>query len=108
MIINCNDDEMILIGDNQLEVRINEEACKEISDRYHEYFEDNDFIEEDTDHIDKITIMKDIFNIVEKYVSMHSLGMTIGGEYVEQDDKAQEDAISLFADIMEYYAGLEM
>lgn len=108
MIINCNDNEMILIGDNQLEVRINEEACKEISDRYHEYFEDNDFIEEDTDHIDKITIMKDIFNIVKKYIDKHPLGVTIGGEYVENSDNAQIDAVELFADIMEYYAGLEM
>lgn len=107
MVINCNDDEMILIGDNQLEVRINEKACKEISDRYHEYFEDNDYIEE-SDHVDEATVMKDIYNIVKKYIDKHPLGVTIGGEYVENSDNAQIDAVELFADIMEYYTGLEM
>ena len=52
--------------------------------------------------------MKDIYNIVKKYIDKHPLGVTIGGEYVEYNDNAQIDAVELFADIMEYYAGLEM
>ncbi len=107
MIINCNDDEMILIGDNHLEVRIDEKACKEIADRYHEYFEDTDY-EEKGDHVDEATVMRGIYKIVKKYIDKHPLGITIGREYVEQDSNAQIDAAQLFADIMEYYAGLEI
>lgn len=105
MIINCYDEGMILMGDNGFEIRVDEEACKQISDRYNEYF--CDYEEECEDKIDKATIMKNIFKIVEKYVNKHEIGKTIGAEYVSQDNMAQEDAILLFEDIMEYYAGLE-
>lgn len=108
MKINCSDDEMILLGDSDFEIRINEKACKEIVDRYNEYFDDIEETECDEDSIDKMTIIKNIFSIVEKYINKHPLGKTIGGEYVSQDDRAQEDAIDLFAEIMEYYASLEV
>ncbi len=101
MIINCNEDNMIIMGDN-INIELSKEGAKQIKDKYIEYFECDEYIEKD--QIDKITFMTQIFNVVEKYVKKHPIGATIGGEYVGQDDDAQVDAINLFGKIMDIYA----
>ena len=35
------------------------------------------------------------------YIEKHSYALTLGGEYIMQDDKAQEDAIQLVCDIFD-------
>lgn len=40
-----------------------------------------------------------ILEIVKKYTSKHPSMYEVGGEYVYQDDRAQEDAVEMMADI---------
>lgn len=35
------------------------------------------------------------------YIEKHPYALTLGGEYIMQDDKAQEDAIQLVCDIFD-------
>lgn len=105
MIINCDEYGMVLMGDDGFTLELSEENVREIKERYEEYFEYNDNCEDD--YIDEATIMKKIFKIVEEYVNRHSIGKTIGAEYVSQDDDAKIDAEAMFEEIMDFYASIE-
>jgi hypothetical protein len=45
-----------------------------------------------------------VLNIVAGYLDKHPSAKSVGGEYVYQDDEAQEDAIQMFAEICDVYA----
>ena len=42
-----------------------------------------------------------IVELVEEYAEKHNLAVELGGEYIMQNDKAQEDAIQLVCDIFD-------
>jgi hypothetical protein len=42
----------------------------------------------------------EIQNILEEYFEKHPLALELGDEYIMQDDKAQEDALKAFCDIV--------
>jgi hypothetical protein len=44
---------------------------------------------------------EELLLLIAGYMEKHPLAKELGGEYVYQDDKAQEDAIKLVADIFE-------
>ncbi len=44
---------------------------------------------------------EELWALIAGYMEKHPLAKELGGEYVYQDDKAQEDAIELVANIFE-------
>jgi len=46
---------------------------------------------------------EDTEDLVTDYFSKHPLAKEIGGEYIYQNDKAQEDAIALVSEICDLY-----
>lgn len=106
MIINCNEESMVLMVDNyQIEITI--EGVKEIMKKYEDYFDyrdEPDFCMKDPNKDKENKINEEILKIVKQYVNKHSLGKTIGTEYVSQDDEAILDGETMFGDIMEVYA----
>ena len=44
---------------------------------------------------------EELWVLIAGYMEKHPLAKELGGEYVYQDDKAQEDAIELVANIFE-------
>lgn len=44
---------------------------------------------------------EELLVLITGYMEKHPLAKELGGEYVYQDDKAQEDAIELVANIFE-------
>ena len=42
----------------------------------------------------------EIQNILEEYFEKHPLALELGDEYIMQNDKAQEDALKTFCDIV--------
>lgn len=45
--------------------------------------------------------IKELETLIENYAQRHPLAAEIGADYVWQNDKAQEDAIQLVADIFD-------
>lgn len=44
---------------------------------------------------------EELLLLISEYIEKHKLAKELGGEYIYQDDKAQQDAIKLVADIFE-------
>lgn len=46
---------------------------------------------------------KELFVLIEEYAERHPLAKSCGGEYIMQNDKAQEDALALVCYIFDNY-----
>ena len=44
---------------------------------------------------------EELLLLISEYIEKHELAKELGGEYIYQDDKAQQDAIELVANIFE-------
>jgi hypothetical protein len=44
---------------------------------------------------------EELLLLISEYMEKHELAKELGGEYIYQDNKAQQDAIKLVADIFE-------
>ena len=44
---------------------------------------------------------EEIMALLARYIEKHPLAVECGGEYIMQDDKAQEDALQLVCDIFD-------
>lgn len=44
---------------------------------------------------------EELLLLISEYIEKHELAKELGSEYIYQDDKAQQDAIKLVADIFE-------
>lgn len=105
MVINCNDDG-VLLTEEGLEIKIDEKNLEKIIQKYQASFRHS---EVQSDKIDKITIMKKIYSIVETYINKYPVGKVVGAEYVSVELEKENkdlimDIINLFSDILEFYA----
>ena len=49
--------------------------------------------------------IEEIMVLLASYIEKHPKALSLGGEYIMQDDKAQEDAIRLVRDIFDNAEG---
>ena len=53
------------------------------------------------------TYTQDVFTLIDKFVNKHGdIALSCAGEWLYQDDRGQEDALELVADILEVLSSL--
>ena len=99
MVIDCKD-EGIDLNFNGINILIDREALKELNEVYEDYYEEIDGYDVSTK--EELIKCKDLVAIINKYVDRNQMGKIVGGEYVIDNVNARNDAIDMFAEILNY------